>query len=44
MDNTADANMCHTFSSVSYQYMKINGREVGEMGIDGHFAGVQESL
>ena len=41
MDNTVDANMCHTFSSASYQYMKINGRETGEMGIDGHFAGVQ---
>ncbi len=41
MDNSEDANMCHTFSSFSYQYMKINGREVGELGIDGHMAGAQ---
>ncbi len=39
MDNTLDANMCHTFSSAAYQYMKINGRPTGEMGIDAHMAG-----
>jgi len=39
MDNTEDAVMCHTFSSGSYQYMKINGVEVGEMAIDGAVAG-----
>ena len=39
MDNTVDANMCHTFSSNAYQYMKINCRQTGEMGIDGHMAG-----
>ena len=39
MDNTVDANMCHTFSSNTYQYMKINGRQTGEMGIDAHIAG-----
>ncbi len=39
MDNTVDGVICHSFSSASYQYMKINGREVGEMGIDGAMAG-----
>jgi len=39
MDNTVDAVICHTFSSATYQYMKINGREVGEMAIDGAAAG-----
>jgi D-amino peptidase len=40
MDNTVDAVICHTFSSASYQYMKINEEEVGEMAIDGAAAGV----
>ncbi|MEE3259507.1 MAG: M55 family metallopeptidase [Candidatus Latescibacterota bacterium] len=39
MDNTVDAVMCHTFSSATYQYMKVNGTEVGEMGIDAAVAG-----
>ena len=39
MDNTVDGVICHSFSSASYQYMKIIGREVGEMGIDGAMAG-----
>ena len=39
MDNTIDAVICHTFSSGTYQYMKVNGVEVGEMGIDGAVAG-----
>ena len=39
MDNTIDGVICHSFSSASYQYMKVNGREVGEMGIDGAMAG-----
>ena len=39
MDNTVDAVICHTFSSATYQYMKINGQEVGEMEIDGAVAG-----
>ena len=39
MDNTVDAAMCHSFSSAAYQWMKINGREIGEMGIDGALAG-----
>ena len=42
MDNTEDAVVCHTFSSAAYQYMKINDREVGEMGIDAAMAGVQD--
>ena len=39
MDNTEDAVICHTFSSATYQYIKINEEEVGEMGIDGAMAG-----
>ena len=39
MDNTVDAVICHTFSSATYQYMKVNGVEVGEMEIDGAMAG-----
>lgn len=39
MDNTVDAVICHTFSSAAYQHMKVNDREVGEMGIDGAVAG-----
>lgn len=39
MDNTMDAVICHSFSSATYQYMKINGREVGEMAIDAASAG-----
>ena len=39
MDNTIDGVMCHSFSSATYQYMKVNGREVGEMAIDAAVAG-----
>jgi D-amino peptidase len=39
MDNTSDAVICHSFSSATYQYIKINGTEVGEMAIDGAVAG-----
>ena len=42
MDNTPDAVICHSFSSTSYQYMKINGQEVGEMAIDGAMAGLHQ--
>ena len=42
MDNTEDAVICHTFSSASYQYLKINGTEVGEMAIDGAVAGSRD--
>lgn len=40
MDNTVDGVIAHSFSSASYQWMKINGQEVGEMAIDGAVAGV----
>lgn len=39
MDNTEDAVMAHTFSSATYQYMKINGQEVGEIEVDAAMAG-----
>ena len=39
MDNTIDGVMCHSFSSATYQYMKVNGVEVGEMQIDAAVAG-----
>lgn len=39
MDNTIDGVMCHTFSSTTYQWIKINDREVGEMAIDAAVAG-----
>lgn len=39
-DNTRDATLAHTFSSVAFQYYKINGQEVGEMEIDAAFAGL----
>ncbi len=41
MDNTADAVMSHSFSSATYQYVRINGREVGEVEIDAAMAGDQ---
>lgn len=41
MDNTADAAIAHTFSSTAYQWMKINGQEVGEMAIDAAVAGLR---
>lgn len=39
MEGTVDAILAHSYSSVTYQYMKVNGREVGEMAIDGAIAG-----
>ena len=39
MDNTVDGVLAHTFSSISYQYIKVNGVEVGEMAVDGAIAG-----
>ncbi|NMA96288.1 MAG: M55 family metallopeptidase [Clostridiales bacterium] len=39
MDNTVDGVLAHTFSSVSYQWIKINEREVGEIAIDAAMAG-----
>ena len=41
MDNTVDAAMAHSFSSATYQYMKVNEREVGEMAIDAACAGAR---
>lgn len=39
MDNTVDGVMAHSFSSATYQYIKVNGHEVGEIGIDAAMAG-----
>ncbi len=39
MDNTEDGVICHSFSSASYQSIKVNGQEVGEIAIDGAMAG-----
>jgi D-amino peptidase len=39
MDNTTDAVIAHTFSSTTYQSIKVNGREVGEMAVDAAVAG-----
>ena len=40
MDNTVDGVIAHSFSSATYQWLKINGQEVGEMAIDGAVAGL----
>ncbi len=37
--STKDAALSHTYSSKTYQYYRINGRDVGEMEIDAAFAG-----
>ena len=37
--SNSDAALAHTFSSSAYQYIKINGREFGEIGIDSAIAG-----
>lgn len=39
MDNTPDGVLAHTFTSVGYQWMKINGVEVGEIEVDAAVAG-----
>jgi D-amino peptidase len=39
MDNTTDAVLAHSFSSATYQYLKVNGTEVGEIAIDAANAG-----
>lgn len=41
MDNSGNGVLCHSFSSATYQYMKINGCEVGEVEIDAAMAGEQ---
>lgn len=38
-EGTQDAVLAHTMSSVTYQHIKVNGVEVGEMEIDGAIAG-----
>lgn len=37
--DTAKAVLAHVYSSSTYQYMRINGSDVGEMQIDGAIAG-----
>src|SRR5699024_3918848 len=37
--STKDAALSHTYSSKTYQYYRINGRDVGEMEIDAAFSG-----
>ena len=39
MDNTSDAVIAHSYSSMTYQSMKINGVECGEIAIDSAHAG-----
>ena len=39
MDNTIDGVIAHSYSSMTYQWMKINGVEVGEIEMDSHYAG-----
>ena len=38
-DNTLAAPIAHTYSSARYQWIKLNGREVGELAIDAAVAG-----
>ncbi len=38
-DNTLAAPLAHTFSSARYQWIKLNGREIGEIAIDAAVAG-----
>lgn len=39
MDSTPDAVIAHTFSSVAYQAVRINGQDVGEMAVDAAVCG-----
>lgn len=39
MDNTVDGVICHSFSSAAFQWIKINGKEAGELAIDAAVAG-----
>lgn len=41
-EGTRGAVLAHTYSSVTYQYYRVNGVEVGEMEIDAAFAGAAE--
>jgi D-amino peptidase len=38
-DNTPGAPLAHTFSSATYQWIKLNGREIGELAVDAAVAG-----
>lgn len=40
MAGTRRAVRDHTFSSASFQWMKLNGREVGEIALDSHLIGM----
>lgn len=42
MEGTIDGVLAHSFSSVTYQWMRANGREVGEIAIDAAIAGESE--
>lgn len=39
MASNGEAAIAHTYSSVTYQYMKVNGKEVGEVSVDAAIAG-----
>jgi len=39
MASNSEAVLAHTYSSVKYQHIKVNGVELGEVGIDGAIAG-----
>jgi D-amino peptidase len=39
MDNTIDGVIAHTYSSATYQWMKVDGQEVGEIAVDAALAG-----
>jgi D-amino peptidase len=39
-DNTIGSPLAHTFNSAKYQWIKINGREAGELAIDAAIAGM----
>lgn len=41
MDNTIDGVICHSYSSMTYQWIKVNGRECGEIAIDSAIAGTR---
>jgi D-amino peptidase len=39
-DNTIAAPLAHTFNSARYQWIKLNGHEVGELAVDAAVAGI----
>ena len=41
MASNGEAVLVHTYSSVKYQHIKLNGVEFGEIGIDGAIAGTK---